>query len=215
MTSINNLISGYIEFRKKYLEKENNTYRKWAASKQSPKVMIIACSDSRVNPAILTHAGLGELFIVNNVANLVPPYKEGNNTHHSTSSAVEFAVKNLNIEHIIIMGHSQCGGIKALMEGNTDNNEGEYSFITPWMNIVKEARDKVISEGAGLSSEEKNCLCEKTAILTSLKNLMSFPWVKFAVEENKLSLHAWYFELENAVLNIYDEDKQEFCNAVL
>jgi len=212
--AIENLINGYKEFKERYIHEENASYLKWASVGQSPKVMIIACSDSRVNPAILTHAGLGELFMVNNVANLVPPFKKGKDTHHSTSSAVEFAVKSLEIEHIIVMGHSKCGGIKALMEGNTTENDNEYSFIAPWMDIVADAKEDVKSNNKDLSAEEQNCLCEKKAILISLQNLMTFPWVKSAVDNNKLSLHAWYFELSTGILSQYEDDKGEFTDVL-
>lgn len=216
MTAIDNLIEGYKEFKEEYLHEDNAKYLQSASHGQSPKVMVIGCSDSRVNPAMLTNASLGELFTVNNVANIVPPFKKGNDTHHSTSSAVEYAVKSLKIENIIIMGHSKCGGIKALMEGSRDNKKEdsnkEYSFIAPWMDIVSEVRDEIIDKNKDLPQEEKNCLCEKKAILVSLNNLMTFPWVKSAVEDNKLALHAWYFEISTGIIYRYDNQKQDFVD---
>ena len=203
------LINGYREFRHEYLGKPFNAYRKWAAKGQSPKIMIIACSDSRINPAILTHAGLGDIFMVNNVANIVPPYKEGKNTHHSTSSAIEYAVNHMEVSHIIIMGHSGCGGIQALLNG-TKKEEDEYSFIEPWMNIVTAAKESVLQEMGNSSPEEQSCACEKKSILISLKNLESFPFVKRALNNQKLTLHAWYFDIAEAALYEHSNSSKEF-----
>lgn len=206
------LINGYREFRNEYLGKPFDAYRKWAAKQQSPKVMIIACSDSRINPAILTHAGLGDIFMVNNVANIVPPYKEGKNTHHSTSSAIEYAINNIKVEHIIILGHSGCGGINALFNGtgNSTKESNEYSFIEPWINIVSEAKESVLQEMADSSSEEQLCACEKRSILISLKNLETFPFVQRAIKDSNLKLHAWYFDIGEAILHEYSEKTKEF-----
>ncbi len=212
MESYEKLLEGYREFRSEYLGKPFDAYRKWAARQQKPDVMIISCSDSRINPAILTHAGLGEIFMVNNVANIVPPYKEGKNTHHSTSSAIEYAVNHLKMKHLIIMGHSNCGGINALFhqKKEVDSEAKEYSFIEPWINIASGARDHVKKEMSDLSVEEQLCACEKKSILISLKNLKSFPFVKRAVEQNNLKLYGWYFDIAEATLYAYNEDVLEF-----
>ncbi len=210
MNAVEKLIEGYQDFLSHYLDKQNDSYRKWAANNQQPKVMMISCSDSRVNPNIITHAGLGEIFTVQNVANLVPPYKAGKDTHHSTSSAIEFAVNYLGVEHIIIMGHSKCGGIRALMEGQTKAIDGSYSFISTWMEIVAKARDHVNKIAPEESLDERCHMCEKQAVLTSLDNLRSFPWVKEKINNGNLQIHAWYFNLEDGRLKEYHTDKQEF-----
>lgn len=213
--ALKNLIEGYRQFRTHYVSEQYGAYRVWAGKTQTPEIMMISCSDSRVNPAILTHAGLGEVFMVNNVANLVPPYKEGKDTHHSTSSAVEYAVTVLNVRDIIILGHSGCGGIGALMSGadlsgGADRAEGAYSFIGPWVEIALKAKQRVLENYADCLPGEQNRHCEKEALLVSLENLKSFPWVSSAMERGRLNLYAWYFEIESGDLFQFNPDTNIF-----
>lgn len=208
--SLDRLIEGYREFRKDYIGANYAAYRSWAAKTQTPKIMMIACSDSRINPAIVTHAGLGDVFMVNNVANLVPPYKEGKDTHHSTSAALEFAVNHLKVEHVIVMGHSQCGGIKALMTGAAQVNSEIYSFIGPWVDISNRAKERTLQKYPGQSPEEQCRHCEKESLLVSLENLKTFPWVKNALDARLLALHAWHFDVETGDIDYYSENKEKF-----
>lgn len=208
--SLNRLIEGYRDFRKDYVGANYAAYRSWAAKVQTPKIMMIACSDSRINPAIVTHAGLGEVFMVNNVANLVPPYKEGKDTHHSTSAALEFAVNHLKVEHVIVMGHSGCGGIRALMTGTAQVSPETYSFIGPWVDIAHKAKVRTLQKYSDHSPEEQCHHCEKESLLVSLENLKSFPWVKHAIERGLLSIHAWHFNVENGDIEYYADDKKHF-----
>ncbi len=208
--TLQSLIDGYREFRKEYVGKHYAEYRAWASKTQHPRTMIIGCSDSRINPAIITHAGLGELFTVNNVANLVPPYKEGKNTHHSTSAALEFALLHLKVEHVIILGHSGCGGIKALMDDSTNNANENYSFIVPWVQIAAEAKQQVKKKFPQHTKEEQTTCCEKEALLISLKNLETFPWIKEALDNKTLTTHAWYFDLNKGELEQYDAHEDTF-----
>ena len=212
MEAYKKLVEGHKEFRKKYYGEEFEEYRSWAPKYQKPKVMVISCSDSRINPAILTNSGLGEIFNVSNVANIVPPYRESCNTHHSTSSAIEYAVKHLKVEHIIVMGHSFCGGVNAMytMEDRCETKSEEFSFINPWVDIISDIRDDVKSETPDEDLEGQLRLCEKKGVLVSIENLKSFPFVKEAVDENRLGLHAWYFDLSDASLYEYSEEKGEF-----
>ncbi len=213
MDSYKNILDGYRKFRGQYLTQENSAWRNWAKGGQSPKVMIIACSDSRVNPVIITHSGLGDLFVVNNVANLVPPYKQCGNTHHSTSAAIEFAVTQLEVEHIIVMGHSGCGGIRALMAEHDDTEphpDDHYSFIRPWMKIVDEAAEFTPDEKATMEPDALASVCERRASLISLNNLMGFPWVHEAMIEKKLQVHAWHFDIGTGILQEYNADSEQF-----
>jgi carbonic anhydrase len=206
--SYKELIEGYKAFRHKYLQEDFEDYRSWAATTQSPKVMIIGCSDSRVNPAILTHAGLGDIFTANNVANIVPPFEKGLHTHLSIGAAVQFAVTHLEVEHIIIMAHSGCGGVKALM--SQDDDEGPRSdddYIHGWVNVIKEARDAVRSDMGDRDFDEQCQVCEMEGALVSLANLMRYPYVQQALEQGKLDLHAWYFHIETGELLNYDHEE--------
>jgi carbonic anhydrase len=216
MSSYAKLLEGYKNFRSQYLAQENDDWRNDAKEGQNPNIMIIACSDSRVNPVIITRASLGDIFVVNNVANLVPPYRECGNTHHSTSAAIEFAVTQLKVKHIIIMGHSGCGGIRTLMtehdspkqtEAQTD---GHYSFIGPWMNIVDEAAEFTPEEKASTDIEARATICEQRASLISLNNLITFPWVKEALLEDSLKVHAWHYDIGSGILLEYDEETEQF-----
>jgi len=212
MESYKRLIEGHKNFRKQYFDKPFEEYRKWASKYQKPEVMIISCSDSRVNPAILTSSNLGDIFVVSNVANIVPPFRKTCNTHHSTSSAIEYAVKHLKIKHIIVMGHSCCGGVNAMftMEEQCEKTSEEYSFINPWVDVISEVRDDVNKEMKDAPLEDKLRLCERKGILVSIQNLMSFPFVKNAVDNEKLQLHGWYFDIDKAALYEHNEDNGEF-----
>lgn len=216
MAAYERLISGYREFKANYLAEENREWLKVAGVKQDPKVMMIACSDSRVHPAILTRSELGELFMVRNVANVVPPYEneDSGGAYHGTSAAMEFAVNHLRVEHIIVMGHSGCGGIGALMDQTITKNTAGYSFIGPWMDIVKKANDFTDQERNEMSSEELTCACEQRGILISLDNLMTFPWIASAVNEGRLKLHGWYFNIKNGNLSEYKENSGKFEEVV-
>ena len=184
---IDRLIAGFKAFRETYYEAKPDFYRDLVAKGQSPDVMVIACSDSRVNPSIIAKAEPGELFIVRNVANLVPPY-EPDGQYHGTSAALEFAVRDLKVEHIIILGHSHCGGIQCLCDGH--ENGGDREFIDRWVSIVGQARDD------SLEGEAQYRHVERQAVKVSLGNLLTFPWVKSRVEDGSLKLHGWWFDLE-------------------
>ncbi len=193
--TINRLIDGFKSFRETYYEEQPDFYRLLVEKGQKPDVMIIACSDSRVNPSIIAKAKPGELFIVRNVANLVPPYAPDSN-YHGTSAAIEFAVRDLKVSHIIILGHSHCGGIRSLCEGHGEAEQRE--FISSWMSIVEHARDDTL-EG---KVQERHL--EREAVKVSLKNLRSFPWIKTRVDDGTLKLHGWLFDLEAGELLAHD-----------
>lgn len=212
MDAYEKLVDGYRDFRSSYLNTEFEAYREWASKGQSPKTLIIGCSDSRVNPSILTHAGLGEIFAVNNVANIVPPFEEGEHRHMSLGSAIQYAVNHIKVEHIIVMGHSGCGGIAALMAGEdtprADADDNDY--IADWVSILKPAKDAVLRDSENSDPEEQACLCEMEGTLVSIQNLAGYPWVRSALERKELTLHAWYFHIESGELLSYHPDEGIF-----
>ncbi|NQV57784.1 MAG: carbonic anhydrase [Rhodospirillales bacterium] len=195
---IERLIAGFKSFRETYYEEQPNFYQSLVEKGQRPDVMVIACSDSRVNPSIIAKAEPGELFIVRNVANLVPPY-EPDNRRHGTSAAIEFAVRDLKVEHIIVLGHSHCGGIQFLCEGHKDGEDRE--FIDGWMSIAEQPHDN------NLQGEALHRHVEREAVKISLNNLMSFPWVKKQVGDRRLKLHGWLFDLEAGELLAHEVGK--------
>jgi len=164
---------------------------------------VIACSDSRVDPAHLFDARPGDLFVVRNVANLVPPY-ESDGATHGVSAALEFAVRALGVAHVCVLGHGQCGGVRALLEGA----QGE--FLPRWVDIAREARDDVLARLPGKPPALQARACEQAALLLSLRNLLTFPWVAERVEGGALALHAWYFDLERGELLAYAPDSGRF-----
>jgi carbonic anhydrase len=208
MTEINELVQGFQRFRVKSFEPNRELFNRLAMQGQTPRTLLIGCSDSRVDPAILTDSAPGDMFVVRNVANLVPPY-ETTGRYHGTSAALEFAVCNLNVSNIIVLGHSRCGGIRALLEGYGRNEEGE-GFIAPWVQIAAPARDEVLRRWPDASSEFKQRACERAGIRTSLMNLMTFPFIRQRVEDGRVKLYGWYYDLENGELMQYDPDKDRF-----
>lgn len=207
-----NLVEGYKIFRHEYLDNKFEAYRSWAAKHQNPRTLIIGCSDSRVNPAILTHAGLGEIFVVNNVANIVPPYEKGKTHHKSLGAAIQYAVNHIEVEHIIVMGHSGCGGIAALMalDDLPDITSDEDDYIHDWVSILRPAKEAVTETGVKLDAEEALRLAELEGTLVSIGNLAGYPWVRKAVSKGKLTLHAWYFHIDSGELLSYHPSEGRF-----
>lgn len=207
--AIYRLMAGFRRFREKYFlqDESDSIYQRLAVAGQTPKTLLIGCSDSRVDPAILTGASPGELFVIRNVANLVPPCEPAAVGFHGTSSALEFAVNNLKVENVIILGHRQCGGIRALMRGAGENSN---SFITQWMSIAEEARKHVIQEYPQVDEETQCRFAEMASIKVSLKNLRSFPFVQEAIASRQLNVIGIYFDLEQGQLWEFDDSTQQF-----
>lgn len=197
MKELDKLKAGFRQFRKYYFEDNPELYRQLTEKGQSPTAIIIACCDSRVHPAHVMDTDPGDIFVVRNVANLVPAYVDDGKTH-GTSAAIEFAVKHLKVQHIIVMGHSQCGGIRALMEG--EHFGRKHNFIDPWMAIMAPAKDSVDRLHGDAPLDERCELCERAAIGVSLENLMTFPFVQQGVKNGELQLHGWYFDIKNGIL---------------
>jgi carbonic anhydrase len=194
------LFEGYQRFREGYFEKNKDRLEQLALS-QAPEVAIVSCCDSRVDPGILFDADPGEIFVIRNVANLVPPYETTGN-YHGTSAALEFAVTCLKVKQIVILGHANCGGIKSLMENETSfQAEG---FIDSWMNLAAKAKKEVLEREDLHDMQQKIHACEKTAVNHSLQNLMLYPWIKDRVEAGELELLGCFYDLRNGELQILD-----------
>lgn len=180
------LIDGYRRFRAETWPRERARFEELAARGQRPNTMVIACSDSRVDPQMIFSAGPGELFVVRNVANLVPPYMP-DAQFHGTSAAVEFAVRVLKVDRIVVMGHALCGGISALLGGAPPEAR---DFVAGWMGIAQRARTVALRCD---DPEQRQEIAEHEAVRISLDNLMTFPWVAEAVAAGRLSLHGAHF----------------------
>ncbi len=200
--------AGFQRFQKQWYCTEHNIYED-LQYEQNPLALVIACSDSRVDPVLLTDSHPGDLFVVRNVANLVPPYSPDRN-YHGVSAAVEYAVRHLKLRDIIVMGHANCGGFKTLMDTSHDDDE----FISVWMQIIKRAKEVVDKLFPNATDAERQRYYEQWGIRVSLENLLTFPWIRKAVDAGELRLHGWYFDLHHGALLRYDEESDEFLYMV-
>jgi carbonic anhydrase len=193
------LLDGYANFRKGRYASESERYLKLGEGQQKPSIMMIACCDSRAAPETIFDAGPGEMFVVRNVANLVPPYTPDGG-HHATSAALEFAVLSLGVKHLVVMGHGRCGGIRAAV-----GDAGPLShtdFIGSWMRPIKDvARTVPHSEDAALQERH----IERASIEHSIANLRTFPWIRMKETRKELSLHGSWFDVSMGELHAYDE----------
>lgn len=199
------LFDGYRSFRRARLPVEQSRFQALAESGQQPEIMVIGCCDSRVSPEVIFDAQPGELFVSRNVANLVPPYEPGG-SFASVPAALEFAVLSLGIEHIIVLGHGQCGGIRALMGGTDSQTE----FIGKWVGIARRARERVLAELPSKPLALQERACEQAGILVSLENLMTYPWIAQRVEAGAIHLHGWYFDIAAGALMHYEPARNAF-----
>lgn len=207
MEGFGDLIAGYRRFRDKRVSEAEGMWRELAEG-QSPRAVIIACSDSRSDPAIVFDTDPGEIFVVRNVANLVPPYEEGGG-RHGVSAALEFAVTQLEVPEITVMGHERCGGINAALTGRFDGAAaGEGGFIARWMEQVA-PRAKAIAGQHGIGPEAARLL-EEEAIRQSLANLRTFPFVAERERAGKLALLGCHFSISEGRLYVLDEAEGEF-----
>ncbi len=196
MANIEKLLSGFDNFYKKYFIENPHVYKELSTKGQSPKTLIIACSDSRVDPSILLDVAPGEIFVIRNVANLVPAFDSDMSHCHGTSAAIEYAVKHLKVENIIVLGHSHCGGIKTLVE----EHNHQHNFIDTWLEIADTPQMRQICKDYDF--DVACSLCEREGIRISVSNLKTFPFVDEAISENRLKIHGWYFDLQTGHLEI-------------
>ncbi|MDP9037770.1 MAG: carbonic anhydrase [Acidobacteriota bacterium] len=207
MSDIDSFISGFQRFREKYVDGESSLFTRLRQG-QSPRSLVISCCDSRVDPAMLTGADPGEIFVVRNVANLVPPYRNGAEMP-GIRADIEFAVKGLEVEQIIVLGHRSCGGIQALMNGE-GITEHHFEFIGTWVGIALPARERVLRELPDATSQVQARACEQYAIELSLGNLLTFPWIRERVDAGRLTLHGWYFDMDSGDLLGYSSETSSF-----
>jgi len=205
---MDSLVAGYRKFRSIYYEQNHELFEALARDGQSPKTLLIGCSDSRVDPAVIFWAQPGDMFVVRNVASLVPPYAPDGHLH-GTSAAIEFAARSLKVEHIIVMGHSGCGGVGALF----GNKEGAPSdFFADWISVARQAHDRALLRALSLKASHGEMLkiCEQEVVAASMTNLMSFPWVRERVEAGEMKIHGLWFNVHDGELYILDPVSNSF-----
>ena len=208
MPYMQQLIAGYRRFREKGWARERE---RWAelAEGQSPKVMILACADSRSDPAEIFDARPGEMFVARNIAALAPPY-ETSSGYHGVSAALEFAVTQLEVEEILVMGHGMCGGCAAALTGRFDDvPPGEGHFIGDWVGMLKAARDGVRARHSDLD-RAAFLEMEHEAVKVSLANLRTFPWIAEREADGRLTLHGGHFSIAEGLLYVLDEAEGTF-----
>jgi len=208
MSYLNRLIEGYHRFREQDWAHERERWSELSEG-QSPKVMILSCADSRVDPSHIFDARPGEMFVARNIAALAPPY-ETTRGFHGVSAALEFAVTQLNVEEILVMGHGLCGGCAASLTGQFDETEhGEGHFIADWVGMLSEARDRVRARHTKIDREAFLDM-EREAVKVSLSNLRTFPWIAERENAGALKLHGAHFSISEGRLYVLDEAEKEF-----
>jgi len=202
-----NLLNGYKNFMSGRYADERERYRVLAETGQKPQTLFIACCDSRSAPETIFDCGPGELFVVRNVANMVPPF-EPDGQYHATSAAIEYAVQVLKVKDIVVMGHGRCGGIQAALDPNLEPlSPGD--FIGKWMNMVKSAASQIQSNDVMTASERQTAL-ERVSIRNSITNLRGFPFVKAQETAGKVKLHGAWFDISTGELWVMDSKTGDF-----
>ena len=218
---LTHLLNGIKGFQDSYYHQDPERMKVLSEQGQSPRVLLIACSDSRVDPAILTGAQPGDLFVIRNVANLVPPFElEGH--VDGARAAIEYAVRDLKVNHIVVLGHASCGGIKALL-GSVSGHKIERDFIGSWVSIALAGCSRYLHnpngkglDGQGMNELDVTTLCqhqhltERAAIRGSLANLTTYPWIEERIKSGDLKLHGWWFDLETGDLWCTDAENTSF-----
>ena len=194
--SFKQLFYGCDIFKKKYVTGENNLMRSLSEEGQHPTTMLVGCCDSRVDPELILQCDPGDLFIVRNVANLIPPYEKDQH-NHGTSAALEYGICYLNVQHLIILGHSQCGGIQAL---NNPSNLQQNDFIGNWVKVNK------VNVEAATNNEELG----QHSLYQSYENCLTFPWIAERVKQNRLAIHLWYFDIARGQVLAYSFKDKKF-----
>tara|TARA_S200000501_G_scaffold242207_1_gene226902 strand:- start:596 stop:1234 length:639 start_codon:yes stop_codon:yes gene_type:complete len=196
---VKELVTGFKNFRTNYFEKKSQILQRLSQEGQSPKTMVICCSDSRVEPSILFGTGPGDLFVVRNVANIVPPFASKNSI--STGAALEYAVKNLMVKDIIVLGHAHCGGVAALCKKiknkKADMTEHPTDFIESWVDIAKPALSEIDFDD---KKENIAANAERAVVVYSYTNLLTYPWIYDAINKKALKIHAWWLDFKSVTL---------------
>ncbi len=202
------LLKGHEYFKKVKFSKNEERFKELVKKGQNPKALFIGCSDSRVVPNLITNAKPGDLFVVRNIGNLVPPFKPDND-FHSTAAAIEYAVSVLNVSDIIVCGHSNCGAIEATFKKIEPNSYNIHTI--KWLQLAEMAKESAILQlGKDAPLKEQKELTERLSIIFQLENLLTYPAIKEKVESKELFLHGWYYIIEDGIIEYYNEEKLSF-----
>ena len=193
--SFKKVIEGYKKFRQKYANDDESIMHNLSQHGQTPKIMVVACCDSRVDPALILQCDPGDLFVVRNVANIVPNF-EKDDAHHGTSAALEFAICFLKVKHLILLGHSQCGGIQARLDASS---LGKNDFISNWVSSIVIDDNKITVDA-----------CAKIGLKQSYEHCLTFPWIHEKVDNEELFIHTWFFDIKAGKIFTYCKDHNQY-----
>jgi carbonic anhydrase len=199
------LLDGVIKFKDDYFEEHKDIFEKLSNSQQ-PHTLYIGCSDSRIVPDIITQTMPGEIFVVRNIANMVPPYNENNYSFRCTASSIEYALEVLHVKNIVICGHSNCGGCAALYY--PPEKLDKLPNVQEWLKLGENIKNRVLAKN--LTSKERAFQTEQLNVVQQLKNILSYPFVKEKVQKGEIELHGWYYVIETADVFNYNFEKKEF-----
>ncbi|SFP54079.1 carbonic anhydrase [Hydrogenimonas thermophila] len=200
--------NGIETFKTVYFKKHEKDFLELVEKGQNPKALFIGCSDSRVIPNLITSTSPGDLFVVRNVGNFVPPFKPDND-FHATASGIEYAVNHLEVDEIIVCGHSDCGACKALYEDHSAHKD-EMIHTIKWLELGQPAKELALKSVPNDNREELLEATEKFSIIYQLQNLLTYPSVKKRVDQGKLHLHGWYYRIDSGEVEYYDPDDKQF-----
>lgn len=207
MVDIDSIIDGYEDFKEKKFSKYKKKFYELVKEGQKPKILFISCCDSRVVPNLITNTDPGDMFIVRNVGNFIPPHSP-DDKFHSTAAAIEYAVSHLKVSEIIVCGHSHCGAIHELYKDNNDHHA--FVHITKWLELGAKAKNYVNLVMPDATLEKKLVATEKISVFFQLTNLLTYPEVKKRVDEGKLNLRGWYYKIQSGELEYFDNDAHKF-----
>ncbi len=204
MPNIGKLISGFRVFKATTFERQKDIISHLVRQEQKPSTMIISCADIRIAPADIFATNPGELYIVSNVGGLVPKYDA--NGAHGIISAIEYAVKNLEVQNIVVLGHAKCDSIKMMMSDKFADKKGLSESMKTWLSIAAEAREAVKTQMSNKSEEEQQTSCEHESVIVSLRNLVGYPYIIERIKDKKLNILGWYFNIEAGNIMAYNAD---------
>ena len=205
--TVEKLVKGYREFKRTRFAREKRIYERLAEKGQEPKVLVIACSDSRVSPSVVFGSEPGDIFVARNIANIVPPY-DPDAKPRSIGAVVEYAVKVLKVSDIVVKGHARCGGVAALVDGGSHLPPNDY--LKPWVEVASPSRSFYPTNFDALPAEEKRLCSEQANIQNSITNLAGYPWVRERLEAGALRIHGWHFDFKDGTLTRLNHESGEW-----
>jgi carbonic anhydrase len=208
MPDIGKLISGFKTFKATTFSRQQDIINHLIEQGQKPSTLVISCADIRLSPSEIFATNPGDLFVINNIGGLIPKF--GTDGIAGILSAIEYAVNDLEVENIVVLGHAKCGSIKMLMSDKTSSNKAVSEPMKKWLEVAAEAREAVKKQLADKSEEEQQAACEHESIIVTMRNLMTYPYIKKRMDQNKLNIFGWRFNIEEGTISAFNPDTNFF-----